>query len=113
MLVHMYDAFRAARQKPCIAFSSKLSWYHSYRAKFRHTASDTFVCVVRIEVSVIACTIRPCKLPTNVFVLAGIVAPLLALLKSEENSVLLKAAELISWFKRDKGRAFVQAGQPL
>ncbi len=110
----MYDAFRAARQEPCIAFSSKLSWDHSYRAKFlRHTASDTFVCIVRIEVSVIACTTKSCRLPTNVFMLAGIVAPLLALLKSEENSVLLKAAELISWFKRDKGRAFVQAGEPL
>lgn len=56
---------------------------------------------------------KHCKPPTSVCMLAGVVAPLMTLLKSEENSVVLQAADVISHFTRGKGRTFVQAGEPL
>lgn len=102
---HMYDAFGAARQKPL---------FHSLMGlQLLRKVPPTYCTFVCIEFLSLHAPQNYCKLPTNVFMLTGIVAPLMTILKSEENSLVLQAADFIGQFRHGKGRAFVQAGEAL
>lgn len=100
--VHMYDAFGAARQK--LLFHTLMGV--QLLRFLLHTAPLHALNCLSLHAPQ-----KCCKLPTNVFMLTGIVAPLMTLLKSEENSLVLQAADVIGQFRRGKGRAFVQAGE--